>query len=158
MAASEAPMPLKISFLCALLCFSVSISKGVVVESDYGVDVSFPIHRPITDKTSVFAKRYEASMAGCYKAYSKGECDATERARMAMNLAQPKTQHNYTELGFKKTRVPDELFQDILAFYHENKKNERTEDWPRGNTYVNNWESPSFMISFEDKVSSTINF
>eukprot|EP00596_Hydrurales_sp_CCMP1899_P004049 CAMPEP_0119051006 /NCGR_PEP_ID=MMETSP1177-20130426/72760_1 /TAXON_ID=2985 /ORGANISM="Ochromonas sp, Strain CCMP1899" /LENGTH=474 /DNA_ID=CAMNT_0007030053 /DNA_START=344 /DNA_END=1768 /DNA_ORIENTATION=+ len=89
-------------------------------------------------------------MDGCYKAYSKGECDATERARMAMNLAQPQHQHNYTEMGFKKTRVPMEVWADIQAFYEENKHKEAKEDWPRGNTYVNSWDSPSQMISFED--------
>lgn len=139
-----------------LLCmvFTVSNSKGVQVESDYGVDVSFPIHRYIQDKSSVFYQRYQESMAGCYKAFSKPECDATERARMEMNLAQPKKQHNYTELGFKKTKVPEDLFKDIIKFYEDHVEDEKLENWPRGNTYVNNWESPSYMISFEDKVSS----
>ena len=138
-------------FLC--LALSVSISKGVQVESDYGVDVSFPIHRYIKDKSSVFYERYQKTMAGCYEAYSKRECDATELARMEMNLEQPRAQHNYTELGFKKIRVPDEIFKDILTFYEEHKDEEKLENWPRGNTYVNNWESPSYMISFEDRVS-----
>lgn len=117
-----------------------------------GVDISFPIHHYIQDKSSVFAKRYQSSMDGCYKAYSKGECDATERARMAMNLEQPPHQHNYTEMGFKKTRVPIEVWADIQSFYEENKNKEAKEDWPRGNTYVNSWDSPSQMISFEDSV------
>ena len=138
-------------FLC--LIFSVSKSRGVQVESDYGVDVSFPIHRYLADKSSIFYQRYQKTMAGCYEAYSKRECDSTERARMEMNLEQPGNQHNYTELGFKKTRVPDEIFKDILTFYEEHKNDEKLENWPRGNTYVNNWESPSYMISFEDRVS-----
>ena len=138
-------------FLC--LIFSVSKSRGVQVESDYGVDVSFPIHRYLTDKSSIFYQRYQKTMAGCYEAYSKRECDSTERARMEMNIEQPGNQHNYTELGFKKTRVPDEIFKDILTFYEEHKNEEKLENWPRGNTYVNNWESPSYMISFEDRVS-----
>ena len=53
-----------------------------------------------------FKKRYEGLMEGCYKEYSKRECDATERARLEMSLAQPKEQHNYTEVGFKKIKTP----------------------------------------------------
>ena len=142
--------------LSFLLCISFVItkSKGIDVETaNYGVDVSFPIHRYIKDKSSLFYKRYQKSMEGCYKAYSRGSCDATELARMEMNLEQPRSQHNYTEIGFKKTRVPDALFEEILQFYEANKNSESAEEWPRGNTYVNNWESPTYMISFEDQVS-----
>ena len=119
---------------------------------DYGVDTSFPIHHmKFVDPTNVHAKRYQRSMQGCYDAFSKRECDATERARVDMNFNQPKTQHNYTGMGFKKTRVPPEVWQDILQFWEENKEKEVAEDWPPGNTYVNFWESPSFMVSFENR-------
>jgi hypothetical protein len=144
---------LHLSFLICTF-FVITKSKGVEVETaKYGVDVSFPIHRYIKDKSSVFYKRYQESMDGCYKAYSKGSCDATELARMEMNFEQPRSQHNYTEIGFKKMRVPDDLFEEILLFYHANKDKESSEEWPRGNTYVNNWISPTYMISFEDQVS-----
>ena len=122
------------------------------IHEDYGVDTSFPIHHnTFTDKHSVHAKRYQRSMQGCYKAFSRGECDATERARIAMNFDQPRTQHNYTEIGFKKMRVPAQIWPDILKFWEENKEKEAAEDWPPGNTYVNFWESPSYMVSFENR-------
>ena len=142
--------------LSCLVClvFSISNSQGSASEStDYGVDVSYPMHRYIQDRGSIFSKRYETSLAGCYKAYSKAACDSTENQRMTMNLAQPRMQHNYTELGFKKTRLPDDIFREILQFYDDNKKNEKLEHWPPGNTFVNHWDSPSYMISFEDRVS-----
>lgn len=91
-------------------------------------------------------------MKGCYDHASRSACDATERARVAMNLEQPPTQFNYTEIGFKKTRVPDDIWAEILKFWEANKHKEVLEDWPKGNTYVNNWESPTFMVSFENKV------
>ena len=122
-------------------------------QAEYGVDVTFPIHRNIQDKNSIFYKRYQSTMDGCYKAYTKAACEATENARIAMNLRQPRGQHNYTEIGFKKTRLPDELFAEIKQFYEENKDKEHLEAWPPGNTYVNNWISPTYMISFEDRVS-----
>ena len=109
----------------------------------YGVDVSFPIHHSVSkfqDTNSVYAQRYRKTMEGCYKAYSKGECDATERARIDMCLTQPRSQHNYTEVGFKKMKVPSLIWGEILRFWEENKEREIEEDWPPGNTYVNNWE------------------
>ena len=120
----------------------------------YGVDVSFPIHHSVSkfqDTNSVHAQRYRKTMDGCYKAYSRGECDATERARIDMCLTQPRSQHNYTEIGFKKMRVPALIWGDLLRFWEENKEKEIEEDWPPGNTYVNNWESPSYMVSFENQ-------
>ena len=45
-------------------------------------------------------------MDGCYKLYSKPECDATEKTRMEMNLAQPRSEHNYTKVGFLKRKIP----------------------------------------------------
>jgi hypothetical protein len=121
-------------------------------QEDYGVDVSFPIHHmKFKDENSVHAKRYRRSMQGCYNAFSRAECDATERARVEMNNDQPRSQHNYTVVGFKKRKVPEGIWREILQFWEENKDKAKLEDWPRGNTYVNNWESPSYMVSFEDR-------
>ena len=89
-------------------------------------------------------------MERCYKAYSKHECDATENARVAMNLRQAQIQHNYTEIGFKKMKAPPDVWNIINTFYQNNKGKETLENWPRGNTYVNHWDSPSYMINFED--------
>lgn len=119
--------------------------------SEYGVDVSFPIHHNINRHH--FAQhyaRYEQLLRGCYDRYGRDPCDATERARMAMNLQQPRMQHNYTVIGFKKTRVPDAIWAPLLSFFHQNRDREKMEDWPAGSTYVNHWVSPSYMISFED--------
>ena len=134
------------------LAFSVACLNCILAD-DYGVDVSFPIHGPIKDTTSHFYKRYMESMEGCYRLSSKADCDATERARIEMNRDQPRTQHNYTEIGFKKTRLPADLFEEILQFYEENKDKKKLEKWGKGNTYINNWVSPPYMISLEESVS-----
>ena len=68
-----------------------------------------------------------------------------------MNLEQPPNQINYTEIGFKKIRAPQNLWEPLIAFYERNKLEEHAESWPKGNTYVNNWDLPTTMISFEDK-------
>ena len=97
---------------------------------DYGVDVSYPIHH--FQKKSFFRDQYEKTMAGCYAKYSKRQCDANDLARMEMTRDQPRSQHNYTELGFKKTRVPLAAWEPLLQFYLANKHKEQTEAWPPG--------------------------
>ena len=104
-------------------------TKKEAIHEDYGVDVSFPIHySTFREPDNVHAQRYRKTMDGCYKAFGRHECDATERARIDMNRNQPRTQHNYTEIGFKKTRVPAHMWKDILSFWEENKDKEIAED------------------------------
>lgn len=120
-------------------------------QGEYGVDCSYPIHYGISKKDCpYFHQRYEKLMEGCYAAYSKQECDQNERERLQMNLDQPATQHNYTEIGFKKIRAPKEVWEPLIEFYETYKSKQKIEKWYRGNTIVNTWESPSYMISFEN--------
>ena len=124
--------------------------------SDYGVDYSFPIHHSIKNNLNskdpmkrFYAQRYEDHINGCYEKCTFRECDANERARFEMSLEQPATQHNYTEMGFKKIKAPDHIYKPILEFYNQNKHKRKLEKWPRGNTYVNNWHTATHMVSFE---------
>ena len=101
----------------------------------YGVDVSFPIHHYLSDETlnptrRHFKARYDRLMRGCSEMYSPRECESNEHARVDMNFNQPKTQHNYTELGFRKMKIPDALWRDIQEFWDENKEKQRLEQWP----------------------------
>ena len=57
---------------------------------------------------------------------------------------------NYTTMGFKKIRAPDELWKLIEVFWKKNKDNRKPEQWGQGNTYTNNWASPTYMVSVED--------
>ena len=67
-----------------------------------------------------------------------------------MNLDQPKTQHNYTEIGFKHIRAPKEAWEPLIEFFEKFKDKKKIEKWYTGATIVNSWESPSYMVSFED--------
>lgn len=67
-----------------------------------------------------------------------------------MNKDQPSTQHNYTEMGFKKAKVPEAAWTLIKSFWDTNKEKMIAENWPVGNTYTNHWESPTYMVSLED--------
>jgi prolyl 4-hydroxylase len=66
------------------------------------------------------------------------------------SLRQPQSMQNYTEVGFKKIRAPPELFNLISDFWEKNKDKAKPEQWGVGNTYTNNWVSPTSMVSVED--------
>lgn len=120
--------------------------------SEYGADVTFPIHHSIDrSKYAYYSDRYRKLMQGCYNKYSVPECDSYEHDRLEMNLNQPPVQHNYTELGFKHVRLPSTLYEIIKEYYDKHKDREQIENWPQGNTYVNHWDSPTYMVSLEDR-------
>lgn len=150
-----------ITFLISYLCVVGTIQQPYALNlwqsaptdpNDYGVDISFPIHHYIDkSKSPIGHKRYADMMRGCYTKFSPRECDATERARMEMNKDQPSSQHNYTDIGFKKMKAPAAAWEPLINFFEANKDKEKLENWPRGNTYVNSWDSPTYMVSFEDQ-------
>lgn len=101
-------------------------------------------------------KWYDSFMDSCDKHYGGGRgrsaCRMTEEDRVEMSLRQPGGMQNYTELGFKKLRAPKEVWERVKKFWEENKdkKNWKDENWPKGNTYTNHWDSPTYMVSVED--------
>lgn len=146
---------------------------------EYGVDVSFPMHhmkvsdnyqwlphnkdpehwrtpakfagtpvQPLGDRQ----KFYDDFIQGCVKHYGKkgNRCISTEKDRVDMSLRQPQSMQNYTEIGYKKIRAPKELFKLISEFWETNKDSAKIENWGIGNTYTNNWEAPTSMVSVED--------
>lgn len=159
-----------------LLCVTAATDESV----EYGVDVSFPMHRlkvsnnydwlphnvdPVNNPTPPEYKDmpiqylgdrqsvYEKYVQGCRDHYSKyaSSCDSTEHERVAMGLRQPHSMQNYTDLGFKKIKTPPAVWKLIQDFWETNKDNKMPENWPKGNTYTNHWESPTHMISVEDR-------
>lgn len=116
---------------------------------EYGVDVSFPIHHDTVstnydwlphnvDTTQQTPARYkdmvrsplpgrqeyyDSFLDSCVKHFGrKGQrCVANEADRIAMSLRQPQSMQNYTELGFKKIRAPEEVFSLIKEFWDKNK-------------------------------------
>jgi prolyl 4-hydroxylase len=104
---------------------------------------------PLGDRQSF----YNEFIDSCRKAFGgrKGDrCLDTEADRVAMTLRQPQSMQNYTEVGFKKIRAPEGLFTLIQKFWEMNKDKGKEEVWGVGNTYTNNWESRSEMVSVED--------
>lgn len=70
--------------------------------------------------------------------------DFENRFRVQRNEKQPASKPRYTALGFKKTRVPDEVFQIMWDRYKT--AQEVTEPWPKSDCHTNFFEAPSTMI------------
>jgi hypothetical protein len=47
--------------------------------------------------------------------------------RLALNRIQPKLVRNFTDVGYEKMRIPDELLVALQNFFHANSKRETTE-------------------------------
>jgi prolyl 4-hydroxylase len=99
---------------------------------------------------------YIQHLEGCRKAHEAVDptkCDLFEWDRMIMNRRQPQSMVNLTETGFKKVRAPAHLKELVDEFWAANNdaEKEKTENWGVGNTYVNYWESPTTLISVDDK-------
>ncbi|KAL7537318.1 hypothetical protein ACHAXR_007727 [Thalassiosira sp. AJA248-18] len=144
----------------ALLAFS-----ALTYADDYGVDTSFPIHHnflghddDISNTLQKFGPQkielYAEYINGCKEKYAPehlaGECTRNEEDRMALNLSQPRAMTNYTDVGFKKMRVPEHLWTILSEFWDETManggiENLETEYWPEANTYTNHWSSVSKM-------------
>lgn len=148
-------------------------------EPVYGVDVSWPIHHgkistnyawlphnvdPANNPTPPEyegmpiqmlgnkQKDYDDFLEGCHKQYPKYKqaCDSTERDRVEMSIRQPASMQNYTDIGFKKIRAPEAMFNMLKKFWEENKDKKTNENWPKGNTYTNHWLAPTYMVSVEN--------
>jgi len=155
---------------------NIPTNDEILVKKFYGADLSFPMHtaavstnypwlphnkctnnptpseyekmplQVLGDKQSV----YEHYVEGCREKYSADECDNCEKTRIAMNLRQPQSMVNFTDIGFKKIRAPPALMEMIYSFWEKNKDKKSPEGWPSGNCYVNHWERMSYMASVED--------
>ena len=147
-------------------------------QESYGLDVSLPIQRsvsinyawlPHNDKTKNIPTphayqdmpiqplgdrraEYLLHLEGCRKNYpvQPEACDHYEYHRMLMNLRQPVSMRNYTTTGFLKTTAPDSVVSLITEFWNRNFYKGVEEKWPVGNSYLNTWISPTYLVSVDD--------
>lgn len=100
---------------------------------------------------------YKKYMDGCHKHWSDHDrthdtnvCDEFEKQRIQHVRDQVHSMRNFTDLGYKKIKAPDELFNLILKFWNDNKnQGEEDEEWIPGNSFVNYWESMSTMVNVQ---------
>jgi len=93
---------------------------------------------------------YDKFLQGCKDKYPRYamSCASTETDRVQMSLRQPRSMQNYTDTGFK---TPEKVWKLIKTFWEKNKDSRMLENWPKGNTYTNHWESPTYMVSVENR-------
>lgn len=101
-------------------------------------------------------ERYDDYMQGCVDYYNQYEnprgdrCWDNEIERIHMTSRQPQSVYNYTQLGYKKMRAPDHVFQLLKDFWDKNKGMEAKEKWPIANIYTNHWKNATKLLSVED--------
>lgn len=123
-----------------------------IFSKEYSFDVTYPIQSKIDPrKYKYYSDRYTSIMEGCYKKYSRDVCDQNENKRLSFNREQPRNQHNYTSVGFKKIKAPLAAWNKLVEFYKNNADSAKTEEWAEGNTFTNHWEAPTKMVSFDDR-------
>eukprot|EP00980_Cylindrotheca_fusiformis_P004165 scaffold909_cov135-Cylindrotheca_fusiformis.AAC.22 len=126
-------------------------------EVSYGIDVSFPIHGRVVENNPLGDRRelYRKHLEGCRKHFETVggpfSCDQFEYDRLIMNRRQPQSMVNLTETGFTKIQAPPKLKELIDEFWANNKDKAKTEAWHSGNSYVNHWNSPTTLVSVDDK-------
>jgi len=72
--------------------------------------------------------------------------NASDQGRIRDNREHPNIVPHFTKVGYAKTRVPDDIWEIIMEFYHANKQTQTKEQWADSNTYTNHFEAPSYMI------------
>ncbi|KAL7510559.1 hypothetical protein ACHAXN_007399 [Cyclotella atomus] len=138
-------------------------------DDQYGVDTSFPIHHNFLTQSaqldatkSVFGhhriQTYSEFFSGCLRYYGKMNkaylCHQHEEQRLTLNKMQPRKMTNYTDVGFVKTKVSDDVWKMIQQFWKKHVDRVdgnipwglHNESWPEGNTYTNHWTSPTKLV------------
>ncbi len=70
------------------------------------------------------------------------DCWYNEEERLQLNLNQPRSMTNYTDVGFAKVRLSDEVWKTLREFWEQEEggiENLEEEYWPEANTYTNHW-------------------
>jgi len=117
-----------------------------------GVDISFPSQNHgafLTQADGSTKMIYDDFMEGCDNEYGS-ICSNSENDRFDMNLNQPRFMQNYTTLGFQKTKAPEYLMRTLRKFWENNQAHVTTEIWSKGNTYVNHWNLPTYMLHVDN--------
>lgn len=132
-------------------------SIAPIKKPEYGVDASFPMHNrdryySEKQKNDALSESYSPYMNGCKKYYKEEakKCERSDDDRMDVCRNQPPVMQNYTLLGFQKTKVPEDLMNQILSFWDHNNDYASKEKWHPGDFHTNHWDVPTFMLSLNN--------
>jgi prolyl 4-hydroxylase len=136
-----------------LLLLPAFAEKNSFDQDTYGFDVSWAIRTPhlsseMGDKQGLYDDFMHKCRAAAGEEKAPYACDAGEEYRLKMNTYQPMSMRNYTKMGFKKIRAPEETFKILKDFWDTNRNKNQTE-WKSLNTYHNLWDSPSAIVDIQ---------
>jgi len=169
------------------LRYGVDVSFPMQHEPNYddsdnaGTSSTYNIHlnEEVSNLQKQQSKVYQNFIESCNKYYSpklastsvsserdaapQSLCQNAEKDRFDMNLNQPPMMQNYTMLGFQKTKIPNELYQQLKIFWSNHRTKQKMEAWgkdggdgtadERGisvDTHVNHWVSPTYMVHIDN--------
>jgi hypothetical protein len=127
------------------ICFDSFIGHWLEFEDDETKEV---VHRHRVEHISMFAVgeapphgQTQGNVADQVKHTLGGEWRKMKNVR-----------RTFTPLGFKKGRLPDDLWASIEAFYYNNRNYKVREEWEGKGVYVNWWEVDVFFIQIPWKL------
>ena len=100
---------------------------------------------------------YDSHIQRCREAAGEKDsadahCYVDEYHRMQMNMFQPRSMYNYTELGFTKLRAPKELYGKLKTFWELNRDEGGEIEWDNKiSPYHNHWDTPPTFIKIQDQ-------
>lgn len=62
---------------------------------------------------------------------------------------------NLTSTGFRKSTTPEPLSGLLSDLWVQNQDYQRIEQWTIGNTYVNHWKAPTYLVSMDEVMLTT---
>jgi hypothetical protein len=94
---------------------------------------------------------YNNYIDGCKKYWDEngGEghlCKEYEAQRLDHNTDQIPSMVNFTDIGYKKIRAPEHVFELLVEFWEANKDKQSDESFFPGNVFINYWETETGFV------------
>jgi len=94
---------------------------------------------------------YNNYIDGCEKYWDEngGEghmCEEHEAQRLSHNTDQIPSMVNFTDVGYKKIRAPEHIFELLAKFWEANKDKQSGENFFPGNVFINYWDTDTQFV------------
>lgn len=153
-----APKSKILSIIFVLICVPACHCEEDNATPKYGVDISFPMqHHQILDDNPLGINNrlgeYDKFIDGC----NTDQCVTSEIDRINMNLRQPPKMQNFTSTGYAKISAPGPVKRILQEFWDsQQNRQKKAEIWPKGSTYVNHWDRPTYMLPVPKEMEDSI--
>eukprot|EP00624_Nannochloropsis_granulata_P007380 evm.model.NODE_7421_length_28612_cov_28.772577.11 len=80
----------------------------------------------------------------------------TNISRLKQNEAQPPTVRTFTDVGFRKQRIPANLLRHLQEFHEQNEDKRADEGWNEDDLHVNFYESMTTVVALDHKMRELV--